>query len=134
LGIDPVFIRLFFVLLIVGEGMGVFIYLLLWIVVPAEPRPGGTLAGDAPGEGWRDAGGEFPQRVRAVGDDVRQAVRDPHPQTGLIIGGALILLGVISLLRSLDIRWLAWLGFDVLWPVLLIIGGVIWIIRGMRGE
>ncbi len=43
LSIDPVFIRLFFVLLTLGQGAGVLIYLILWFVLPSE---GTATAGD----------------------------------------------------------------------------------------
>jgi len=36
LGIDPTLVRLFFVLLTFGEGIGVMLYLLLWLLIPAE--------------------------------------------------------------------------------------------------
>lgn len=122
LGIDPLFIRLFFVLVALGDGIGVFLYILLWIIIPEE------------GKTQAHQGVDFSQRTHALGEDIRQAVRQPHPQAGLIAGGALIVVGVITLLRNLDISWLEWLDFNIFWPVLLIVGGVVWILRGLQGE
>jgi phage shock protein PspC (stress-responsive transcriptional regulator) len=37
-GIDPVWIRIAFVLLTVGGGSGIVIYLIMWILIPAAPE------------------------------------------------------------------------------------------------
>ena len=36
LGIDPTWVRLFFVLITLAGGAGVLVYIILWIVVPEE--------------------------------------------------------------------------------------------------
>jgi len=38
LGIDPLLVRLFFVLLIFANGIGIILYLILLILVPKEPK------------------------------------------------------------------------------------------------
>jgi len=38
LGIDPLLVRLFFVLLIFANGIGIILYLVLLILVPKEPK------------------------------------------------------------------------------------------------
>lgn len=139
LGIDSTFVRLFFVLLaLAGSGTGVLIYLVLWILVPVEGQE----------EGWRPTFGEsgsfeenvesnaqqVADRARVMGEDIREAVQNPHPRAGVIIGGALIILGFIYLLQNLDFAWLRWLDFDVLWPLLLVLGGVALLMRNLRGE
>ncbi len=130
LGIDSIFVRLFFVLLALGDGIGVFIYVVLWLVVPREGRAGEM----ATEETIRAGAGEIAERARTLGNDLRQAVHRPNPQAGLIVGVALIVLGVVFLLQSLNIAWLHWLDFDVLWPVLLIVGGVALLLRRVKGE
>jgi phage shock protein PspC (stress-responsive transcriptional regulator) len=117
LGIDPVFVRLFFVFLTFAEGIAVLIYVAFWIFVPQD-----RMKEDL----------EFSDRVQSMGDDVRQSVREPHPQAGLIIGLALIILGAVSLLDNLNIEWLEWLDYGIVWPLLLIAAGIIWIFRGMQ--
>lgn len=44
LGIDPVIVRLAFVVLVLAGGSGVLAYVIAWIVVPEEPTPGAALA------------------------------------------------------------------------------------------
>ena len=120
LGIDPIFIRIFFFIIFFGGSAGFWLYMLLWILVPEEGAA---------------APGDFGDRIRAMGDDFTNAVSQPHPESGLIIGGALILLGFFWLIEQLNISWLWWWNFDVLWPVLLIVAGGVLLIRwfGDRG-
>lgn len=114
LGIDPTFVRIFFFVMIFGGGFGFWVYLVLWVLIPVE--------GDSEPR-------DFGERVRDVGDDFATAVSRPHPKSGLIVGGGLILLGVFWLVEQLNIRWLWWWDFDVLWPVLLIVAGGILLFR-----
>lgn len=130
LGIDSTIVRLFFVLLVLGNGVGVLIYLVLWLIVPRE----GQAEEATVEETIRAGAGEIAERARALGDDLREAARSPNPQAGLIIGAALIVLGVVFLLQNLDIAWLRWLNFDVLWPVLLVVAGLALLLRRVKGE
>jgi len=117
LGIDPTFVRIFFFLVFFGGGMGLWIYLLLWILIPEE--------------GVEDPG-DFKDRVRSAGNDFVTSVNQPHPKTGLIVGVGLIILGVMWLLENLGIPWLWWWDFDILWPLLLVIAGVALLLRWRR--
>jgi phage shock protein PspC (stress-responsive transcriptional regulator) len=130
LGIDSTIVRLFFVLLAMSNGLGVLIYLLLWMIVPRQGHVrGATLGGIA-----RSGAGEIAEHARAIGDDIRYAVSNPHPRTGIYIGAGLILLGVFYLLQSLKLSWLRWLDIAVLWPVLLILAGLVLLFRRYRGD
>jgi phage shock protein C len=120
LGIDSTLVRLFFVLLTLGPGVGVVIYLALWLIVPLEGEPGGV----ATGETVRAGAGEIAQRAHAVADELREDLRHPNPRAIALAGGVLIGMGVILLLQNLDVAWLRWLSFDLLWPALLIVAGV----------
>jgi phage shock protein C len=130
LGIDPMLVRLFFVLLALGgNGIGVLIYLLLWIIVPLEGKRDTTFEDTV-----RSGSLEIADQARAMGDELRQIVRKPNPQAGLIIGSALVILGVVFLLQNLNLPWFNWLDFNVIWPILLIMGGGALLIRHLRGE
>ncbi len=117
LGIDPTFIRIFTFILIFGGGAGFWIYILLWFLIPEEDK-----------ETPRD----FSERVRNMGDDFSKSVSKPHPKSGLIVGGGLVLLGLFWLVDQLNLTWLWWWDFDVLWPFLLIIAGGILLYRWFR--
>jgi phage shock protein PspC (stress-responsive transcriptional regulator) len=120
LGIDSTFVRLFFALLFFGSGVGLLAYLALWIIMPSEST---TFAGTTWKENIKDSTENFNERAQNVGKDFQQAMRSPHPQAGLIVGIALIALGGLLFIENLGIPWLNWLSFDMLWPVLLIVGG-----------
>ena len=128
LGIDPTLVRLFFVLLALGSGVGVFVYLLLWILVPRE----GVETTDV-SQTVRDGANEMAERARTMGEDLRRGFSGSDMRSGAIIGTALILMGVFFLMRTLDIAWLRWLDFDLLWPALLVVAGVVLLWRRARG-
>jgi phage shock protein PspC (stress-responsive transcriptional regulator) len=129
LGIDPTIVRLFFLLLLLGSGVGLGLYVILWIVIPYpdQGQPGTA-------ETMRTGAQELAERVRGASEDVAQALRRPNPQTGLIVGAGLVILGVIFLIENMNLPWLRWLRFDVIWPALLILAGVVMIWRRVRKD
>lgn len=129
LGIDSTWVRLFFVLL-AFNGIGVLIYFLLWIIVPLDGRARDANLSDT----VRTGSEEIAARTRAMGEDIRNIVRQPHPQAGIIIGAALIILGFFYLLDNFQVPWLHWFDFDLLWPLLLIVGGLALLLRRTQGE
>jgi phage shock protein PspC (stress-responsive transcriptional regulator) len=118
LGIDPVIVRIFFILLVVFDGAGVLIYLLLWIVMPKED------AVDAPLN--------FSDRARDVGSEFGQAVSKPNPNAAVFIGAGLILAGIVVFLRSLGISWLNWLDGRITLPFLLLLAGGFLLYRAIK--
>ncbi len=134
LAVDPVIIRLFFILLAFGQGVGALIYLLMWIIIPVE----GQASAASVQESVRAGAQEMAARAQDMGNDVRAAVQAPNPRAGLLIGATLIILGAVLLaqnvLESLNIAWLRWFGFDTLWPLLLIIGGLVLLWRRARED
>ena len=137
LGIDSTLVRLFFVLLALGPGIGVLVYLVMWVLVPEEGaettwRPAFDQTQGEGGEA-HPAGEVIGQRARAMGEELRQAVFNPHPRAGLIIGGGLILFGLLYLLDNLNIAALEWFKFTLLWPFLLILAGIVLLVRHLKG-
>lgn len=120
LNIDPIFIRLLFILLLFGTEFGFILYLLLWILIPEEGKD----------YGFKDD--SFSDRIKSMGDEVQKAVTEPHPQAGLILGAGLIIIGGIIFLERLNFSWLRWMDFDILWPLILIVGGIVLLIRIRR--
>lgn len=129
LRIDPVFVRLFFVLLTLGGGSGVLVYLILWIVIPSAEQ--GQVG--SPETMRSGAADEIADRARTLGEELRSGAVANNPRAGLIIGAGLLLLGLVFLVQNLQIGWLRWLDMSVLWPILLIAGGILLIWRRLKG-
>lgn len=117
LNIDPIFVRLLFVLLLFGSEFGFILYILLWIIVPEEGKA----------YGFKD--NSLGEKVKSMGEDIQQAVTQPHPQAGIIMGVGLIVIGGFLFLDRLNLSWMNWINLDILWPILLIVVGVVLLIR-----
>jgi len=127
-GIDANLVRLVFVLLAFLNGIGVILYLAMWLLVPLEGSEG------QPKEVVRRAAEEIAERARTLGEEARGVARGVGPHAGVVVGAVLVVLGVIFLLRNLGVFWAPWLRFDVLWPSLLILGGVVLLVRRWKGD
>ena len=130
LRLDTTLVRLFFVLLALGDGIGALIYFILWLVMPTEDNVSGGKLEDY----IRTGTGAMAGRAQELAHDARHAVSPPHPQTNLIIGVTLIILGSFWLVDAFDIAWLHWLNTNTLWAVLLIIGGAVLLTRQAKAE
>jgi phage shock protein PspC (stress-responsive transcriptional regulator) len=95
LEVDPVWVRLFFLLTALVSGVGVIIYLVMWWLAPEADEP------------------------------VRGASTQAGPQPGTVIGAILLGLGLLFLLQNLGLPWLGGFHPGALWPLLLIaFGGI----------
>jgi len=103
LNIDSVFIRLAFVLLALASGIGLPIYIILWIVMPRE-----TAASASDAVVMQDNIKELKETVSSGADKVGK------PAT---IGLVLVLIGGYFLLMQLGV--LTWVS-GAFWPILLI--------------
>jgi phage shock protein C len=122
--IDPIIIRLLFVIIAFAGGGGAIVYLILWIALPLEPITPFSMnmgAGDpfgAPNPG-DPAAGENPAGTAANPFNVPAKSEN---RNGLIGGIVLISLGMIFLAN----RFIPNIHFGDLWPlVLVVIGGVL---------
>jgi phage shock protein C len=121
-GIDPIIVRLFFVIFTLAGGAGVLIYLILWIVVPEE---GGS-------KEWNDS--TYSTRIGSMRDDFIEATRKPNPNAIRYIGVAIIAAGLLLLLQNLDIPWLWWIKEDLIWPLILVAGGILLLVKAFRKD
>jgi phage shock protein C len=129
LGVDPTFIRLFFVFLVLVEGTGFLLYFILWVVLPREDRVGDYNIEDT----VRDGAKEIATRAREIGKDFPEALQVSGSQAGLYLGAALIFLGAFYLLDNLHFAWFVWVK-SLFWPLLLIAAGALLLIQRVRGE
>lgn len=120
LNIDVTIVRIFFLLFTLTGGMGVGIYLLLWILLPVKDEP--------------DSQADFGDRARRMGEEFGEAMRRSDANRSRLVGIALLLVGVYFLLQSLNIPWLHFLRGEVVWAGLLIVAGVALLTRSLRGS
>jgi phage shock protein PspC (stress-responsive transcriptional regulator) len=106
LNIDPVIIRILFVLLVIFGGSGILVYIILWIVVPERPYTLGEPVNTNPGA---DEGGVYGEAEKKSGN------------TSLIAGIVLIAFGLLFLLDRLVPMYHFW----DFWPLLLVGAGVL---------
>ena len=116
---DPSLIRLALVLLFFAGGVGILAYIVAWIIVPQKPLITATASVETAPE----------EPAIATQTDSVEEVNRPR----FILGIILIVLGGLFLLGSLHV-W-HWFSFFRLWPLILIIVGIMIIAKGMeKGE
>lgn len=121
--IDPTLVRLIFVLLTMAGGGGVFIYFVLWIVIPREDMPNVPTNLD---------GQEFSRRANQMGQEMQQMVSQPNTRAVQFIGIALVVLGAVYLIQNLNLPFLVWFNDKLLWPILIIAAGGLLLLRAFK--
>jgi len=131
-GIDPVFVRVAFVVLAMIDGAGVLLYIILAVIMPGEESVDKT-----PEDIVQENVSEMAEQVKEMIEDVGKGVEEGDVGTGAAtprspdsqkperarwIGAILILLGIIFLLDDLRLFW--WLSKDIFWPLILILIGI----------
>jgi phage shock protein C len=117
--IDPVLVRVAFVLLTFLHGGGILAYVILWIVMPAAKVLPVFATPAAPGV--TDVSEPVPNDPEI---ETRQPSAAGTSKSGMIAGSILIGLGTLFLLDNL----IPDIDFEELWPLVLIIlgGGLLW--------
>jgi phage shock protein PspC (stress-responsive transcriptional regulator) len=121
LKIDPVLVRIIFVLLAVFGGSGVLLYIILWIAVPVNPDE--TIFNNE--QNANNMENDHQKSSEGASGPLSEKAKKPGNDGNLIAGLILITLGAIFLLE----RWIRWLDFADLWPLLLVVGGIVLIRR-----
>ncbi|WP_187774885.1 PspC domain-containing protein [Pedobacter sp. BS3] len=110
--IDPTWIRLAFVITTLAGLLGFWIYIAMWIVVPVRPYTPFT------GQKTAETQPNLPNK----------------PSKGRVIGGCiLIFLGLYFLTDQFDILPF-WFTFEKLWPLVLIIPGIIILLKAGKNN
>ncbi|HEY3375795.1 MAG TPA: PspC domain-containing protein [Candidatus Aquicultor sp.] len=125
LRIDPVIVRIAFILLALAQGLGIVLYIAALIIMPecSEAEEPGTASGS-------------PQAQAAQGPS--QAPSGGTGEAGLIIGIALVALGIWFLLANFNLIpsqfFFIWSRLSsAFWPLVLILTGVLILFVATRG-
>lgn len=115
LNIDPTLVRIIFILLVLVGGGGLILYIILWIVLPTDQHILSSPKNQNPMEEHKNPEAEKHESLK---HDPRFKKKDDG---SLIAGLILITLGVIFLV----IRYFPRIDFGDLWPVILIVVGIV---------
>lgn len=117
LGVDPVLVRLAFLLLIPAGGVGIPLYLILMIIVPEESDVDLSQSE------------VIEKNIGGFGDTISTSVERnrQHPNGPTIAAGLLIVMGFYFLFENLG-----WVTGSVFWPLALIVLGVFLLVRRDR--
>ena len=126
--LDPVLIRLIFIVLCLAGGSGLIIYIVAWLVMPRDDQ-------EVAADGMPPPADQFASEVKEAGervvDNIRRSTADSG--RGRLIGGLILMvLGFLFLMNQFYA--LDWLRFRYLWPLVLVGVGVMLFIQGMKGR
>ncbi|HEX2867927.1 MAG TPA: PspC domain-containing protein [Ignavibacteriales bacterium] len=134
--VDPVIIRIAFVAATILSGMGIIVYILLWIIVPykeqiaaapASASASGAFTAPAGSETTAEAGaGPAPSQAEPVKSEVYRDRRRNRPVLGYILVG-------LGLLFFAD-RFFPYVEFHNLWPLILVALGVGLLLRSSKNR
>jgi phage shock protein PspC (stress-responsive transcriptional regulator) len=134
--IDPSLVRLIFILAIFLGGAGFVLYIVAWLIVPENPEHG---TGASPSyEKNQKLKDEVVQELRRVGSGLAEKLEDsmeeleghPERRSRIFLGLAFIVVGAAFLFR----RFVPWLELGELWPILLIVIGILLLVSAARRE
>ena len=151
--IDPSISRVLWLLLAFFSG-GVFlvVYLVMWAVVPDEPYPGAATAagwaggsagapmgaagsGEGTGEGSAEGAAEGSGAATTEGTTPTPPAGWPPPSAQTTGPGGRVILGVILVLIGawfLAQEFLPWLRWDLVWPIGLVVIGILILAAALR--
>lgn len=122
--IDPIIIRMVFIVLALAGGGGVIIYIILWAILPARDDMAINISNQNTGNMTENMDN---QTTSVSGEGKKE---NQSTQRGSLAGGLiLITVGILFLINQfVDIS------FHKLWPVLIIVFGVLVIVTGFYSK
>lgn len=122
--VDPVLIRLLFVLLAFAGGFGIVAYVVLAIVMPSERSVGRESR-----EVLQENVQEIREAATMAGQELSQTLRSGRAggRRRHLLGMVLVVLGGLLLMAQLGLFW--WVRWELLWPLLLMGLGMLLLLR-----
>ncbi len=120
LNIDPIIIRIVFIIFTLIHGIGILIYIIMWIITPEEPISN-LYSG-------MDVDFESDEKTSGFNFDATTSVPKNNSNARTVVGIILIILGVLFLAD----RYLPYFDFELLLPITLIIIGILLLINSTR--
>jgi phage shock protein C len=116
LDIDPVLVRILFVVFTLAGGAGIVLYFLLWVLLPTKG----------------DVAVPYDQSLKKNGEEIKQratsvAASLQDHKNKQVWGWLVIFIGAFLLLSNLGA--FGWFRIQLLWPILIIVLGIIVIFK-----
>ena len=136
--VDPLVVRIAFMLFAMLDGIGLVLYLVLWLLVPSE------VSVDLKQESVvRENVSEIKQQAASLGQSARDAINQqrwgqgwsvqaPTGRRALGLGVVLVIVGLVMLLDAIGL--LRWFSLGDLWPLILIAVGIVVLLNNLRGK
>jgi len=129
--LDPILVRLLFLVLIIVAGGGLFAYIILWIITPEKPIDYSQFQNSSTMEN-KQTSNEEPQasQDKSKNDPFRYPRRRNKDRGNLIGGLVLITLGALFLADE----FIPHVSFGDLWPIILVVIGIGLLINSFSGK
>lgn len=114
--IDATLMRVIFVVLAIGGGSGLLIYIILWIVTPVKKETEVINRENNAKEFAEDLG----KKTKNIAKEMKKEIKSSKKRPGSALGIILMVFGVLILLDKLVPMIIRW---DYVWPVTLILLG-----------
>ncbi len=128
--VDAIWVRVAFLILIFIQGIGVFLYIVLWLVMPEKAEGGGQRSGfDAMTADIRRIWGEIQHPTVAKSQAGASAPAPPgaFQNQSLVFGLILVVIGLVLLGGNVGI-----INWSVVWPAALITLGIVILVRNLE--
>jgi phage shock protein PspC (stress-responsive transcriptional regulator) len=127
--IDPVIIRAIFIISLLGWGMSLIVYIVLWIIVPDESKiisKNEIFSSIDNDEDEQEFSSKYQTTSSSFDNDKKKNIKNHRSEARKIFGGViLIVFGIVLLLDNI----LQYSVFEQFWPVVLIIFGIFILMR-----
>lgn len=141
--VDPLVVRVLFVLLVFLQGVGIFLYIVLWLVMPERLEGGTTRAGfDAMTSDLKRVSSDLRSQLGSSAPTRTQSATAESPATPAgpaantqpgwlqqpsLIGLLLVVIGLVLLGSNIGL-----INWAVVWPAALITIGIVLLVRNLE--
>jgi len=115
--LDVTLMRVIFVLLVIGGGSGLLIYIILWVVTPI--KKGGAIIENK--EDVKELVNDLGKKTKNMAKEIKKDIKTSPRKSGGVLGIILMALGVMILLEKIMPMVIR---LDYVWPgILIFVGG-----------
>lgn len=123
--IDPTLFRALFLLLVLSNGIGIFLYLFLTIIIPNKPVGSATKEGKGSVE---EAAKDMEKKAGEIAEEMKQGAEAGTGKRN-ILGFVVVFFGLILLAGQFYPNYLRWLTGEVVGAILIVLVGIYLIVK-----